>query len=55
MMFVEAKWLKNDCLNFSKENDDSIFNYQTPKKNGLVKVKVGEEFQERQLTILDHR
>lgn len=52
MMFVEAKWLRNDCLNFSKENKDSIFNYQTPKKNGLVKVKVGEDFQERQLNYL---
>lgn len=52
MMFVEAKWLKNDCLNFAKKNSDSIFNYLTPKKNGNVKVKVGEEFQERSLNYL---
>ena len=52
MMFVEAKWLRNDCLNFAKSNDDSIFNYEYPKKNGIIKVKVKDKFQERQLQYL---
>lgn len=52
MLFVEAKWLKNDCLNFSNQNNNSVFNYQVPKKNGEIKVKVKNEFQIRQLNFI---
>ena len=52
MLFVEAKWLKNDCLNFANQNNSNIFDYQIPKKNGEVKVKVKDEFQIRQLNYL---
>lgn len=46
MLFVEAKWVYNDILNFSKDNN--LKDYKTSKKNIIVKNKNGE-FEEREL------
>ena len=49
MLFVEAKWIYNDILNFSKNND--ISNYDSSKKVVTVKNKDGE-FEERPLNYI---
>jgi putative transposase len=46
MLFVEAKWIYNDILNFS--NNNKIYDYNTKAKFILVKNKNGE-FEERPL------
>ncbi len=49
MLFVEAKWIYNDILNFSKNND--INTYDASKKVVTVKNKDGE-FEERPLNYI---
>lgn len=45
MLFVEAKWMYNDILSFSREHD--IREYKPLKKSVLVKTKNGD-FEERE-------
>lgn len=50
MMFVEGKWIKNDCIAWARDNDKSIFECKRPHKHDIVNVKTKTgEIEQRQL------
>ena len=50
MMFVEAKWIKNDRIAWARDNNKSVFDCIRPRKHELVKVRNRYgEIEEREL------
>ena len=40
MIFVEAKWIYNDMINWSSKEDNKIWNYNTKTKKFPIKIKM---------------
>jgi len=50
MMFVEAKWIKNDRIAWAHDNRKSIFDCTRPRKHDIVNVKTKDgTFEQREL------